>query len=305
MKREGNNSLFGELLQDGKDAKLAGLGFSLALILPSLLAVVAVVTLSLCGVTSESDVYLYVNYSLTPLAFFLILLWMTKLTKKERPVRSLFRENRCSWKYYVSALALQAGLFPLGLLNGAFLEFLERFGYRDTPIVLPSMNGFGFFGVLFVVAVLPAVFEELIFRGLLLRGLKSFGTVGATLLCGALFAFYHQNPAQTIYQFCCGAAFALTAIRARSVFPTIVAHFVNNAAVLLMTKCGVENVPVWGIVVCSVCLLCSLVWLFTGKNGEKKSVGGKDGKNFFLFASVGIVLCAVNWLYALFTGFGG
>jgi membrane protease YdiL (CAAX protease family) len=98
------------------------------------------------------------------------------------------------------------------------------------------MDGFGFVGVLFVIAVFPAVMEETVFRGLILKGLRQSKEIYAVLLCGALFALYHQKPEQTVYQFCCGAAFALVALRSGSVLPTVVAHFINNAWILIMTK---------------------------------------------------------------------
>ncbi len=306
MKTRQRKIFFGNLLQKHTEEKLAGLGFSLALILPSLLALVAVACFTLFDVSENSDTYLYVSYLLMPLAFCLILRQSAVWSGKECPVRSFWSENRCSGKYYALAFVLQCGLLPLGMLNTAFLEFLGKFGYQNTQISLPSMDGFGFFGVLLVVAVLPAIFEELMFRGLLLRGLKSFGTVGATLLCGALFAFYHQNPAQTIYQFGCGAAFALMAIRANSVFPTIVSHFVNNALILVLTKFGIESFPVWVIAICSLCLFGAFAWLlFKEKNGEKSSDSAAKKRAFFRFASVGLVVCATNWLFALLTGFGG
>ncbi|MFQ7079353.1 MAG: hypothetical protein ACLRSW_16265 [Christensenellaceae bacterium] len=50
-------------------------------------------------------------------------------------------------KYFLIAVLLQVGLFARGL-NGLFLNFLGRFGYKDDPILLPSLNGFGLVGVL-------------------------------------------------------------------------------------------------------------------------------------------------------------
>ena len=50
---------------------------------------------------------------------------------------------------YLIAFLLQIGLLSLSELNGLFLQFLGKFGYEHTPIVLPSVEGFGFVGVLF------------------------------------------------------------------------------------------------------------------------------------------------------------
>lgn len=307
MKNDKQN-LSVKLLGQPTPAKTAGVAFSAALVLPTLLALLAVLVIAVCGLTPKTgempDWYLYINYTLTPLAFALVVFWALKYNQK--PIKTAFKENRCKAKYYLLALALQFGLFSLGTLNTYFLEFLGKFGYQDTPIQLPSMDGFGLVGVLLVVAVLPAIFEELLFRGLVLRGLKSFGTAGTVLLCGGLFAIYHQNPAQTIYQFCCGAAFALMAIRAESVFPTVVSHFVNNALIVILTKYNISILPSWLLIVFALCLIGVLAYLiFFEKNNEKTTQNKQEKKSFFLFAAVGIVICLVNWLAVILTGFGG
>ena len=165
------------------------------------------------------------------------------------------------------------------------------------------MDGFGFVGVLFVVALLPAVFEEILFRGVLLQGLESFGKAGSVLLCGALFALYHQNPAQTVYQFCCGAAFALVALKSGSVLPTVLSHFLNNAAILILTKAGVTEYspPVFIVImtVSAVCLLLSLGYLLFMDKQEKtpmeKERAKVERKQFLLCALIGIAVCALSW----------
>lgn len=308
MRQEKQN--FSEkLLGQPTPAKTAGVVFSAALILPTLLAFVAVIFLAVCGLTPTAgkkmpDWYLYLNYTLTPLAFGLVAFWALRYNQKT--LATVFKANCCKAKYYIIALALQFGLFSLGTLNTYFLEFLGKFGYQDTPIQLPSLDGFGLIGVILVVAVLPAIFEELIFRGILLRGLQSFGTAGAVLLCGLLFSIYHQNPAQTLYQFCCGAAFALMAIRAGSVFPTIVSHFINNALIVILTKYQINLLPNGLLFACIVCLIGSLGYLiFAEKNNEKDAQDKQEKKSFFLFAAAGIVICVVSWIAVILTGFGG
>ena len=190
------------------------------------------------------------------------------------------------WQYFLIAGILQFGLFSLGELNGLFLEFLGNFGYENKPIQIPSLDGFGLPAVLITVAVLPAVFEEFLFRGVILRGVKTFGAVGAVLLCGGLFSLFHQNPAQTLYQFCCGAAYALLALRAGSVLPTVAAHFCNNAVIVLS----------------AICLVGALVYLiFIDK--QKTSKGDKSQKiGFLLCALAGILICVISWIVNLIGG---
>ena len=223
----------------------------------------------------------------------------------QKPFFGTLREQKCKPKYFALALLLQIGLFSLSQLNGWFLEWLENFGYTSPDIPLPNMDGWGFVGVFFVVAVLAATLEEIIFRGIILNGLKDLSTPIAALICGGLFALYHQNPAQTLYQFVCGTAFAFVALRAGSILPTILSHFLNNAVILILVKYGLDEfTPTVNIIVLcvsAVCLLGAIIWLVLDR--EKQTVKkDKNVKVFFQTASVGIALCALTWLLTLFLG---
>ncbi|MBQ8685085.1 MAG: CPBP family intramembrane metalloprotease [Clostridia bacterium] len=306
-----DGALFKRVLGAATPSKASGVAFSFAAVLPVLLSLVFLIVITATGLTEKtgyetSDWYLYVSYLLPQLSFALVAIWYLSYTKT--PVKEAVRAQKCHPKYFLIALLLQIGLFSLSELNGLFLELLSRFGYTDGGILLPSMDGFGFIGVLLVVAVFPAVFEEIMFRGVLLNGLRSFKSVGAILLCGGLFSLYHQNPAQTLYQFCCGAAFAFVALRAGSILPTMLAHFINNATILILTRLGINgfSTPAFIAIVAvsAVCLVLSLgylIFLDKKQKGEKNEDKGEQ-KRFFLCAAVGIAACALSWLLVLFTG---
>lgn len=288
----------------------SGGAFSLACVVPSVLVVILAVVLSVAGALTKgyenTDWWRYISYTVTPVAFALVV--YAYLSYRKLSIRVAVRSQSCHWKYFLVAIALQAGLFALSELNGYFLDWLTRFGYQPTPMVLPSTNGFGIIGVLFAVAVLPAVFEELVFRGLLLDGLKkNFSTAGAVLICGALFALYHQRPEQTLYQFCCGTAYALLAIRAGSILPTALAHFLNNAIIVILYANGITAIPtdIFLIiaVVAGIFLVCALVYLIFMDKSQPKRNGTRKLKDFFLFASPGILIVVLGWLITLIAGF--
>lgn len=298
-----------KLLGEPTQASASGIAFSLAAVLPTILSVIFLIAVG-AGDYEQTDWYLYVSYLLPQIAFAITAIWFLFYTKT--PIKSAVESQKCKPRYFVLALLLQVGLFFLSELNALFLQFLGNFGYEDAGIRLPSMDGFGFVGVLLVVAVAPAVCEEIMFRGVLLNGLKSFGKVGSVLLCGALFALYHQNPAQTLYQFCCGVAFALIVVRSGSVLPTVLAHFFNNAFILLLTKFGVESfiAPVFALILLlsPICLIASLVWLFVfdkKKDDEKEQAVAIDKierKRFFIYASVGLAICVLTWIAVFVSG---
>ncbi len=251
--------------------------------------------------------YLYASFLAAPVGFLLSAFWYFFYTRT--PIKVFAKAQLCHPKYYFVALILQIGLLSLGELNTLFLRFLGAFGYESAEIILPSMDGGKFVGVFVSIAVLPPIMEELFFRCVFLREMKDFSTLGQMLLCGGLFALYHQNPAQTPYQFICGACFALVAIKAGSFFPTVLSHFVNNALIVVLYKLGITSygVPMYVImlIISALCLAGSLLYLLKfdkQKENEKKEKKEGSYKQFFLYAGVGIFVFALSWIATLSMG---
>lgn len=311
-----------KLFSDLNEEKASGLAFTAAIFSSLILTIVLLIVLNLFGATYEgyekTDWWKYCSFLLSQCAFVVAIIMYFSGSKTS--VREVIGKPK--FRYFVVALALQFGLFSLSSLNDLFLRWLGRFGYTPTSVELPSVQGAKVLPVLFVVAVLPACLEELFFRGVLFRGLKKFGAVAAVLVCGALFALYHQSPAQTIYQFLCGACFALVAFRSGSVLPTVLSHFVNNALIIVLYALGVSSFSIAAVCVFAVLLVLSLSYLFffdkklSSESAEKsgrqscekedsdalRGVATKekaDGKGFILYALGGAIVCAINWISVL------
>ena len=267
------------------------------------------------GGLDQTDAYKYLSYLLYQAVYIAVIAVFMKVYG-EKPKQFGYRPAH--WKYFLIALLLTFGLlFSLNYLNGWFVELLGLMGYTDPAAgsfeeavaQLPSLAGGGFVGVLVVVALLPAVLEETLFRGIILDGIKDIGTVAACLLGGLLFSVFHQNPSQTLYQFICGCAFTLLAVRADSLLPAVLCHFLNNAVIVCNYKFAfLQNVPssvaVVLYVISGVCLAGSLVYLIFF---DKKTNRRKEGeiKPFFLAALVGFILCCVLWVYSLVVNIAG
>lgn len=300
----------------------AGVAYSLASLFPLVLSLI--LSIIILGVSNgkeegwynHTDWYRYLAYLLPQIC----LVAVAAVFFKRSGVSLKRTYCGCKWYFYLIAVGLQFGLmFSLSALNGYFTEFLGLFGYEAQGVPLPSLGRWRLLPVILVVAVLPALLEETLFRGILSRNMteSGWGTVATVLISGALFSLFHHNPEQTIYQFICGICFALLALRAGSILPGIVAHFLNNATVLVLTAVfspsgadiaftDIMPMPAF-ITLCvlsALSLAGTLVYLvFFGKRkGEGKGV--KFAKPFFLACAVGIGLCALQWLLILLQGFG-
>ncbi len=314
MKNNNNQTknFIGELLGAPTPAKASGAVFTLVGILPVILAVIFMLITGALGLLTEDvnkqNWYIYANMLLVQLSFVLVAACYFYWTKI--PLKIAIKEQKCSLKYFIIAIILQFGLISLSSVNELFLEWLGFIGYQDSSMAGTEqlLQTSPFLLLILVLAVLPAILEEVIFRGLLFQGLRAFGTVGSVLLCGGLFSLYHQNPAQTIYQFCCGAAFALVVVRSGSILPTMLSHFLNNALVLILYSPEGTALPMPVFIAGLICLIGSLVYLiFMDKRiactqASELKEAKTERKNFWMFAAIGILICLVSWGTMLLSG---
>lgn len=89
--------------------------------------------------------------------------------------------------------------------------------------------------VLLVRALVPAVCEELLHRGLLLGALAPrLGRAGAIAVATLLFALLHLEPARMVGAALIGAVAGVLATWGRSIGPAIAVHAMNNGVVLAL-----------------------------------------------------------------------
>ncbi len=90
---------------------------------------------------------------------------------------------------------------------------------------------------LLAIAVVPAVCEEVLFRGAVQRALTTrLFPIAAVAVTAVLFAGYHMSPIQLLPTFTLGVLLGGLAHRADSVVPAMIAHFLNNTMAILVAR---------------------------------------------------------------------
>ena len=171
---------------------------------------------------------------------FVTLLLLSKKKPKEmlRPMR--YKKPRDIKSCVLISLGLMILITPFTMAWNALTQLLFTiFGYkRSHPLGVPYLGIGGFFVMLLITAVLPAVFEEWTHRGVLLSGLEYRGSErSAVLLSALLFGLMHENPAQMLYATAGGIVFAYVVLKTDSIFPAMCAHFANNAISVTLDYC--------------------------------------------------------------------
>ena len=148
----------------------------------------------------------------------------------------------------------------VGLLSARFMEIpddaLEQFAVGFVPdYPIPVL--------LFFFAVLPAVFEELAFRGVLLHGVRRrLKPVPTALVVGVIFGLFHVDLFRLLPTAFLGVLMATVTLLTGSVFPAILWHFINNALAVTDQSARFEAMGDWIYPGSVVILLASLALIW-------------------------------------------
>ena len=128
--------------------------------------------------------------------------------------------------------------FSVGIIM--ILSKLSDWICRVFPTLRPDyayVSQYSLIVTLVCFALLPAIYEELIFRKLILQFLRNrFSDLAAILFTSLLFAIFHLNVLQGITTFVFGIFLAVVAIRTGSILLCIYAHFLNNSFFVLCLR---------------------------------------------------------------------
>jgi uncharacterized protein len=143
----------------------------------------------------------------------------------------LFRMPQLTRRAWLELLATTIGL--IAVLSGYF-ALLSRAGVPILRVSETLAQPGGSLGVLFLIAVaLPAVFEELAFRGVILTALeKVFSEREPLVIQAALFSVLHLSPIAFPSHFLMGLCLGWMRLRTRSLYPSIAVHAIWNGLAL-------------------------------------------------------------------------
>jgi membrane protease YdiL (CAAX protease family) len=121
------------------------------------------------------------------------------------------------------------------VLASAYFWLIERLG---VPVATVSGTlaeaGWPLWAMLLLISVMPAIFEELAFRGVIQSSLERvFNARDAWLIQAALFSVLHLSPLIFPSHFLMGLCFGYMRRRSRSIYPGMLLHGSWNALVLL------------------------------------------------------------------------
>lgn len=201
------------------------------------------------------------------------------------------------------------------IVNSYILYYFESLGLYvpqapQTMVETPTSLWLN----LFTMAVLPALLEEMIYRGYILRTLRPYGDLFAVVISSLLFSLMHGNLRQVPFAFLVGFVLGLLYVCTNNIWLPIAVHFANNAISVLMEYFSFSlpqashglfyTLVIYGLVALGMlCLaILMLVYLKRLRLSRTNTVLSVSGKFGAVFSSVWFVLSVVLYVVLLLIG---
>lgn len=197
------------------------------------------------------------------------------------PAALLYARSARAWDGLRRALApagpVETGLTLLtavsytllgALITGIWLSVLTRYGIAPQVPSLPNPAAPVQYVYAFVCAALiPAVCEELAFRGLLLTWLRRRGDRLALVVSALVFALMHRSLQALPALFAMGLLLAAVAIRYRGLFLPMLLHFFYNLTAVVLNAAPGMLSPSTVLMSSAICL-AAIWWLLRPSKEE-------------------------------------
>ena len=182
---------------------------------------------SFIGLT-DTRLLLLLNHLILFLVPAIIYLIVTKSSFKET-----LRLNKLHWQdilliillgFIVQPVMTFFSLIAAFFFNNDVGSFVSEIAY--TPYVL----------LLGLVALLPAITEEITIRGVVLSGYNNKNKYVAAAITGLFFGILHLDPQQFLYATVLGFIFALVVRITNSIYASMIIHFIVNGTSVTLAK---------------------------------------------------------------------
>ena len=183
--------------------------------------------------------------------------------------------------FFAGLLVYGAALIMQSAVTSLLSMISENFTGVDNGIFSGYLSNTPPAAALFVFAIMPAICEELLFRGYAVTTAKVIiGRDGFVIVFTAiLFAAMHFNAYKFIPVFICGAALGYIAVRSGSVFICMLMHFINNSMAVAslymdtpaqtLAEFGRSRILVAAVIMIGVSILLFLLGRLIFNSGRK------------------------------------
>ena len=240
------------------------------------LIVIALKTVALFQFNNRELVYTLLSIALFTLGGFALKLIAPKMSRKRFFKFRFFSAADFKLVIHMTVLVICGGF----LINLLTITLFDVFGSPIPSNALYQFDSNNIWISVLTVAVIPAIFEELFFRGAVLSSLSSEKTIMAILVSSVFFAVVHGSLYFFFSNFFAGVIFTLMIYLTESVFASITAHFFNNILSYIifvysnrLMTVGFDSIVVWILVLLLLIALYNTVGAIEKKYTDELKLG--------------------------------
>lgn len=175
-----------------------------------------------CYMLVVQDIFLY----LIPIALYML------ITK--RKLGSLLPHKKLDFKNILYILAITILMQPVTALVSNISSLFVSNMTNDSIIAYIDYMPMGF--AIFALAIMPAIFEEAICRGVIMSNYKTTSKATMYIITGIFFGMMHMNFWQMSYALVAGIMLAFFVHYTNSIFASMLAHFFINGYQVFFSK---------------------------------------------------------------------
>ncbi len=261
-------------------------------------AVIGLIIANVCGFSNQTFYAFLENgfgYLVTSITLNSVFVLTYLFTCKGKENKIIEKSNGKKLSFYV--LLAIASFFCLYPIVASFQMLIGRFNVFPPKI---NLDGANFVYAIFSMAILPAICEELLFRGLIFKGLQRNGKVFAITISSVMFSLFHTSIHQLIYPMLFGLLLGGIMHKENNIIYCIAAHLTNNLLSLILMKFNISlTVSSWWYVLLAFALVSTyiafIVW-FIKKMGKTNKIALSKTEKIYLIGAM--IILTLLWLIA-------
>lgn len=173
-------------------------------------------------------IVLFLNHTILFIIPAIIYVIVTKCNIKET-----FKFKRLPFKDLILVIILALFCIPImnffGLLSAMFFE-------NNIGNLMTSISSTPYIILMLLIAVMPAITEEITLRGIVLSGYDGKGKFKSALVIGLFFGIFHLDAQQFLYATVLGFILAYVVRATGSIFSSMIMHFILNGSSITIQK---------------------------------------------------------------------
>lgn len=239
------------------------LGFSLGLILISSQATFILIELLLKQIGIKETItitYLLNAFSLYVVAFLLAKLLLRKVENAEIKPKVKITFKKFMWYLFV---AYGVGIFCASFSNEIMTLFSKIINRELSDRVEEIMSNSTPIPLILFVAIIGPIFEELIFRGLLLKKLRVYGDKTAIIYTGIAFGLFHTNLSQILFATVIGFVMAYVVCKTNDIKYSMIIHIIINMISSIVTIAASSGAEIFQTIITVVITFITIAAIIT------------------------------------------